>query len=130
MVMASVMLLDPVLGVELEYDEEVAPLIQAIHDFGGFIIEAKKIQSARRGCLWSLEFSKLDAMQRLLRAISATEPDALPHINVGACLVESSERYTSVVISLIIAPRVLAEATRAARRLRKIRRPQLKLVGG
>ncbi len=130
MTMATVVLIDPILGIELEYDQEIAPLVQAIQDFGGFIIEVRKTPRAAGGFCWSLEFSKLNAMNRLIRAIRATEPEILPQIRVGAGLVESGKRYTTIAISLVIGSEVLDKATGAARTLRKTGFPKLTVVEG
>ena len=128
--MANVTLMDPILGVKLEIDEEIAPLVRAIHNYGGFIIEARKVPGTKapRGNWWNLEFSKIGAMHRLLLAIKKTEPDVLPRIGVDAGLVESGRGYTTIAISLMVATDAIANVTRAAQRLRPTGRPRLKLV--
>lgn len=130
--MANVTLKDPILGVHFEIDEEIAPLVQAIHGYGGFIIEVRKIPgtNARRGNSWSLEFSKIGAMDRLLLAIKETEPEALHRVGVDADLAESGRGYTTIAISLIVAADAIANVTRAARRLRPVSAPRLRLISG
>ena len=128
--MANVTLTDPILGVKLEIDEEIAPLVRAIHNYGGFIIEARKVAatSAYPWNSWNLEFSKIGAMDRLLLAIKETEPEALPRVGVDTGLVESGHGYTTIAISLVVAADAIANVTRAARRLRPVGRPMLRLV--
>ena len=130
--MANVTLKDPILGVQLSIDEEIAPLIQAIHNYGGFVIEVRRIAgtSANMENSWSLEFSKLGAMDRLLLAIKETEPETLHRVGVDAGLVESGNGYTTIAISLLVAADALANVTRAARRLRRIHTHHLRLVSG